>query len=83
MQKNKTKNKKQKTKNKTKQKTKTKMEPLESQSNCTILRTVVSFTIHMVSFCLRRSGEFQLIPTELKNSVKMNFGFFFFFFFFF
>ena len=57
------------------------MEPLESQSNCTILRTVVSFTIHMVSFCLRRSGEIQLIPTELKNSVKMNFGFFFFFFF--
>ena len=75
---------KQKKKNKKqKQKTKTKMEPLESQSNCTILRTVVSFTIHMVSFCLGRSGEFQLIPTELKNSVKMNFGFFFFFFFFF
>ena len=52
MQKNKTKQ------NKTKQKTKTKMEPLESQSNCTILRTLVSFTIHMVPFCLGRSGEF-------------------------
>ena len=67
--KNKKTKKKTKTKTKTKQnktkqnkkknkKQKTKMEPLESQSNCTILRTLVSFTIHMVPFCLGRSGEF-------------------------
>ena len=53
------------------------MEPLESQLDRMILRTMVGFNIRMVLFCLDRSSEFQLIKLKIRSECTLGFFFFF------